>query len=372
MLSAAAKKRVKKRKATEASLPGQSRVKRFSEPLQPLPGHLRKIVRGYVGTTVGPITPAMFKQAVDLAITLIVEPLATYPDTDQGHKQALLAAALGSMRATMPVIPNPHPCFNTAVDNGHLRLILQMSDRNYHRAFRCDSNSLRELAKYGYLDVLKCVWYYGDECSDVERYELCMTAVKHKRATVVRWLIVDEGGDRVIQQWMVDELLCEAVLLNHRSIAEHLLGAKADVSDNDNWAVQCAAEFGHTSIVELLIEAKADITVPFNAPLKSAARNGYLEMVPVLLGAKADVTTCKNYPIRYAARRGYLQVVQVLLRAKADATADHNYALVNAARNKHQEVAQVLIAAKADVSEAMDQSAQLGYAAAVDFLINLL
>jgi len=66
-----------------------------------------------------------------------------------------------------------------------------------------------------------------------------------------------------------------------------LLVAGADVSADDNWAIQIASRKGHLEIVKLLIANGADVTAGNNEAIRGASSQGHVEVVKLLEAAKA-------------------------------------------------------------------------------------
>ena len=78
----------------------------------------------------------------------------------------------------------------------------------------------------------------------------------------------------------------------YEGIVKLLIEAGADVTANDNYAIQVSTENGHEKIVKLLIEAGADST----SLIIDAVKDGKLEIVKLLIEAGA-IENMKEYKL---------------------------------------------------------------------------
>jgi ankyrin repeat protein len=134
--------------------------------------------------------------------------------------------------------------------------------------------------------------------------------------------------------------------------------------ENNNTALQYAAEYGHAEIVIALIDAGANIKL-FNAddktPLHLATENGHAETVEVLLKNGAPVDLVSNdcdTALQLAAEIGWAKVVEVLLKNGVPVDRDKETYLSPlqiAAKYGHADVVEVLLKNGANI-EADDGS----------------
>ena len=86
-------------------------------------------------------------------------------------------------------------------------------------------------------------------------------------------------------------------------------------TDNENYAIACAAQYGHMEIAKLLLTCDgvnpADNN---NRAIQLAAFYGHTEIVKLLVTLDGvDATAGDNYPLRSACRQGHVETVKFLL-----------------------------------------------------------
>ena len=138
--------------------------------------------------------------------------------------------------------------------------------------------------------------------------------------------------------------------LNDVTTWKYLHKNGADITVNDNYAIEWASENGYLEVVKYLHKNGADITVYDNSALCLASLRGHLEVVKYLHKNGADITVDNNYALRYAAKNGHLEVVKYLHENGGSITAYNNYALRHAAIYRHFDVFKYLYENGADIS----------------------
>ncbi|KAJ3031743.1 UNVERIFIED_CONTAM: hypothetical protein HDU68_000678 [Siphonaria sp. JEL0065] len=126
---------------------------------------------------------------------------------------------------------------------------------------------------------------------------------------------------------------------------------RCDPTDDDNYAIQCAAESGEIEIVELLLNIPASPTRAVDPSandgyaIKLASRHGHANVVERLMeDSRIDPTVNFNEAIRNACGNGHANVVELLLRDEdVDPGIIGNLALKDATRLGHTEVVRVLL-----------------------------
>ncbi|KAJ3331125.1 hypothetical protein HDU76_004034 [Blyttiomyces sp. JEL0837] len=113
-------------------------------------------------------------------------------------------------------------------------------------------------------------------------------------------------------------------------------------------ALYYAAKGGHEEVIKLLFWEGMEIDVNGEYELVPvfgvAAQNGHLEVMKTLVGAGADPSGYDNYAISMAAQHGQLEAVRFLLSFPGvDATVSNNYPIQMAARNGQTEVVKLLL-----------------------------
>ncbi|KAH7010053.1 hypothetical protein EDB80DRAFT_714408 [Ilyonectria destructans] len=128
--------------------------------------------------------------------------------------------------------------------------------------------------------------------------------------------------------------LRQATEFGYPDLVERLIQAGAEVNEpHGRAALHVAFEFGHLDIVEMLLQAGADVNPSEGwKPLQAAAEGGHLDIVETLLQAGADVNPRDEWcPLQAAARFGYLDVVERLLQAGADVNPSERWKPLQAA-----------------------------------------
>jgi len=117
----------------------------------------------------------------------------------------------------------------------------------------------------------------------------------------------------------MNKRLIKACKQGKLEIVKFLVELKADITAEDNWAVQSASSNGHMETVKFLIENKADITaLNNNWVVQSASSKGCLETVKFLVENKADITADGNRAVWWASQNGHMGTVKFLLSKGAD------------------------------------------------------
>ena len=70
-----------------------------------------------------------------------------------------------------------------------------------------------------------------------------------------------------------------------------------------------------------LVSQGADVTADDNYAVQVASMNGHLEVIKYLVSQGADVTSYNNWALRYASKNGHLEVVKYLVSQGAPTTA---------------------------------------------------
>lgn len=158
-------------------------------------------------------------------------------------------------------------------------------------------------------------------------------------------------------------------------LREAMMSGEIDISENDNWAIQWAAENGHLEIVKLLtLSGMADIKALDNRAIRLAANNGHLETVKYLVDSGVDVAedSCIQ-SILWAAGNGHLECVKFLASAMGEKGVLHDRAIQWAAYYGHLEIVKYLVLAGMDVTvydnAAIKSAAFAGHLDVLRFLI---
>jgi len=127
-----------------------------------------------------------------------------------------------------------------------------------------------------------------------------------------------EGVKWIVQhkKWsykQINEALQEAVWFGRLDMMKYLISQGADVTADDDWVFQCAAQYGYLEVVQYLVSQGVDVTANDNEALRYAALFGHLEVVQYLVSQGADVTARDNWAVRFIAENEHLEVVQYLV-----------------------------------------------------------
>ena len=127
--------------------------------------------------------------------------------------------------------------------------------------------------------------------------------------------------------------ISSAAIYGHLHVIEYLVAHGADVTIDNNEAVQLASEYGHLHVVKYLVSLGADIDN--NCVIRYAAQSGHLHIVKYLVSLGVDITACGNDAVRWAAANGHLDVVKYLVSLDADIIYDVYIDLDDVARGGH-------------------------------------
>lgn len=99
---------------------------------------------------------------------------------------------------------------------------------------------------------------------------------------------------------------------------QELLAQNVDIHENDDQALQWAAQNGHTEIVGILLDLGADIHVHDDNCLKIAADQGHTGTVEFLLDRGAKIHAENDMSLNWAAFSGQTETTRLLLDRGAD------------------------------------------------------
>ncbi|KAI8842061.1 ankyrin repeat-containing domain protein [Chytridium lagenaria] len=196
---------------------------------------------------------------------------------------------------------------------------------------------------------------------------------------------MERGGDHMES---FGKVLDVAARHGNEEVVEKLLD-RVDVTEDDSYAMRCAAEFGRFGVLKLLLERGAKPGARSNHAIMVACRNGWENIVKLLLDWKpiirhggvvdsedeVDPGIGNNFPLRIAASEGHIGVVRLLLRdMRVNPSADRSYALRKASENGFDEVVEVLVRdprvdPAADDSAALRGAAEMGHVGVIRHLI---
>ena len=103
-------------------------------------------------------------------------------------------------------------------------------------------------------------------------------------------------------------------------VVMYLVSQGANVTDDNNYAVQVASMNGHLEVIKYLVSQGADVTDDNNYAVQVASMNGHLEVIKYLVSQGADVKVKDNYGVQVASENGHLEVVKYLVSQGAPTT----------------------------------------------------
>ncbi|KAJ3127030.1 hypothetical protein HK100_009973 [Physocladia obscura] len=166
-------------------------------------------------------------------------------------------------------------------------------------------------------------------------------------------------------------------------ITDLLNDERVDPADDDNYAIQCAAEAGHIEIVLKLLSLPSAVGInpagKNNYAMKRTAWNGHTEIFRILLNdPRTDPAVAMNEPIRNATINGHTAIVEMLLndprRDTIDPSSHNNYAITQAAARGHYKCVRILASdSRVDILDLniFRNACVNGHAKIVEFLLGL-
>ncbi|KAJ3393474.1 hypothetical protein HDU84_001965 [Entophlyctis sp. JEL0112] len=176
-----------------------------------------------------------------------------------------------------------------------------------------------------------------------------------------------------------------AARLGYLQVVERLLQMDiVNPADDDNYALQCAAEEGHVDIVTRLLALPSEKGIRTdgknNYAAKRTAFNGHTETMRLLLAdTRTDPSASRNEPLRNATTNGHAGVLRLLLshpHPGINPGCFNNHSLVQACTNGHLECVQLLVSdnrvnpADGD-NEPFRTACRNGHAGIVQFLLTV-
>ncbi|KAJ3196425.1 hypothetical protein HDU82_001796 [Entophlyctis luteolus] len=176
-----------------------------------------------------------------------------------------------------------------------------------------------------------------------------------------------------------------AARLGYLPVVERLLQLdKVNPADDDNYALQCAAEEGHVDIVTRLLALPPEKGISTdgksNYAVKRTAFNGHVEAMRLLLAdPRTDPSASRNEPIRNATTNGHAGVLRLLLshpHPGINPGCFNNHALIQACANGYLECVHLLVSdhrvnpADGD-NEPFRTACRKGHSDVVQFLLTL-
>lgn len=168
-----------------------------------------------------------------------------------------------------------------------------------------------------------------------------------------------------------DTPLTLACTYGHNEVVKLLIGAGADVRENNDTPLELACEHGRLTTVALLLDYGADVLS--NNALQEAVVNDRKEIVKLLLNRGADVHDEDNidFIFEWACLLGYEDIIELLLRLGADMSSV--YYVVEAVDHDQRSIVNLLLARGSDFYEADETifawACEKGYQDTVDFLL---
>jgi ankyrin repeat protein len=128
-----------------------------------------------------------------------------------------------------------------------------------------------------------------------------------------------------------------------------LIENKVNIHKDDDFALQCASNFGHKNVVALLLKHNANVHAGYDCVLRWASLEGDKDIVALVLEYKADVHAECDIALQWASCYGHKDIVAILLEHKADVHANEDDSLRWASYCGYKDIVAVLLEHKADV-----------------------
>jgi hypothetical protein len=152
-----------------------------------------------------------------------------------------------------------------------------------------------------------------------------------------------------------------------------LIEHRADVHEDDDYALRLASINGHKDTVTLLLQHNANLHAKEDQAFRHACSNGQEDTVALLLQHKANVHAMNNYALRWASRGGHKDIVALLLEHKADVHANDDEALRLESLYGCKDIVALLLEHKADVhandDEALRSASRFGHKDTIALLL---
>ena len=143
--------------------------------------------------------------------------------------------------------------------------------------------------------------------------------------------LIESSEYRDLLRKNMDGLFALTIIFKNQDLLKiieslHINGA--DITADNNYAIELVSRNGHLEVLKYLHENGADITAKDNCAIRCASGNGHLEVAKYLHTNGADITAENNCAIRWASENGHLEVVKYLYTNGSDITDKNNYAFL--------------------------------------------
>ena len=164
----------------------------------------------------------------------------------------------------------------------------------------------------------------NDDTKFFEKYLQLSPKKKKEMADLIKTALIEQTQlaiEKCTNTTELNKLLYEVISKSDEpTVVDLLLKSGADVTADNNKAIQQAVAYGRTEIVRLLLEAGADINARNHLPLRFAIISGYTDIVKLLLNAEGTNATDHNYydhEVIEAYKKGYKETVDIMVEAGA-------------------------------------------------------
>jgi len=131
----------------------------------------------------------------------------------------------------------------------------------------------------------------------------------------------------------------EAAKNSHLEVVKYLVTLGANISTENNHAVQLASRYGHLEVVKYLVTVGADVNSDKIYAIQTASENGHLEIVKYLVTVGAN----NKYAVLLASGNGRLEIVKYLVNVSGNIGAYDKYAVQRASEYGHLEIVKCLV-----------------------------
>jgi len=88
-------------------------------------------------------------------------------------------------------------------------------------------------------------------------------------------------------------------------------GSRADLCENDNYALRWACRKGHAQVAIYLVTQGADTCALNNYAIRHAAENGHFEVVHYLFAMGVNIRTHNDYVYKIALQKNYTDIIEL-------------------------------------------------------------
>ena len=223
---------------------------------------------------------------------LLEQGVAVDTDDENSLKQAVFYGHLDVVKLLLKYGADIHDehdlAFRIAAQKGYLDIVKYLIEEgaDIHALddeYPYTDDALKWAAEEGHLGVIKLLLTHGAALPDVNDYtniyEAILAAVENDHTKIAKLLLrtIKESPEIGDDDYIITEAFKIAAERNHLELLHLLLDNKADIHDDNDYALRSSVSNKHLDVVNFLLDNGADISVLTKKELEYIKKKGILK-----------------------------------------------------------------------------------------------